>query len=108
MTHTRRLQRRIQSVVILGVFLCLVYTASTLMGVRDADRLPAALANFPGRNPSKGEEKELVVASLASDDTKWLDDVFPDWVKNVYVVDDASAPLTVDKNKGREAMPFLT
>jgi hypothetical protein len=54
------------------------------------------------------EEKELVVASLKGDDTGWLDDYFADWKKNVYVVNDQSAPLTVPINKGREAMPFLT
>ena len=54
------------------------------------------------------EEKELVVASLKGDDTSWLDEHFKDWKKNVYVVDDPTASLTVKKNKGREAMPFLT
>jgi hypothetical protein len=53
-------------------------------------------------------EKELVVASLAGDDTSWLDEFFDGWRKNVYVVNDAAAPLTVAVNKGREAMPFLT
>ncbi|CAI6332985.1 unnamed protein product [Periconia digitata] len=54
------------------------------------------------------EEKELVVASFEGADTRWLDMHFDTWKKNVYVVDNASAPLTVSVNKGREAMPFLT
>lgn len=54
------------------------------------------------------EEKELVVASMAGDETRWLNIHFDTWKKNVYVVDNASAPLTVSVNKGREAMPFLT
>ncbi|KAH7136137.1 hypothetical protein B0J11DRAFT_576681 [Dendryphion nanum] len=58
--------------------------------------------------PPEPHEKELVVASLKGDDTKWLTEFFADWRKNIYVVNDASAPLTVVKNKGREAMPFLT
>lgn len=54
------------------------------------------------------EEKELVVASMAGDDTTWLEEFFDTWKRNVYVVNNASAPLTVPRNKGREAMPFLT
>ncbi|KAF1948994.1 hypothetical protein CC80DRAFT_430201, partial [Byssothecium circinans] len=52
--------------------------------------------------------KELVVASSEGDETGWLDDHFDTWKKNVYVADNASAPLTVPINKGKEAMPFLT
>jgi hypothetical protein len=54
------------------------------------------------------EEKELVVASLSGDDTAWLREYFDGWRQNIYVVNDAQAPLTVAVNKGREAMPFLT
>ena len=32
----------------------------------------------------------------------------PGWSRSVYVVDDPSAKLTVPKNKGREAMVYLT
>lgn len=52
--------------------------------------------------------KEMVVASMKSDDTSWLRDYFPDWSLSIYVVDDKSAPLTVMKNKGRESMVYLT
>jgi hypothetical protein len=63
----------------------------------------------PGKeNGFVPEEKELVVASMHWDDVSWLDEFFGDWKKNVYVVNNASAELTVPKNKGREAMPFLT
>lgn len=58
--------------------------------------------------PPEPEEKELVVASLRGDNTKWLNDFFSDWRKNIYVVNDPTAALSVPKNKGREAMPFLT
>lgn len=57
---------------------------------------------------AKPEEKELVVASLSGDDMSWLDQFFGEWKKNIYVVNNRSAPLTVSVNKGREAMPFLT
>ena len=53
-------------------------------------------------------EKELVVASLKEGDTLWIGEFFPDWRTNIYVVNDPSAPLTVPKNKGREAMVYLT
>ena len=53
-------------------------------------------------------EKELVVASLVGDDISWLDELFSDWKTNIYVVNDPNAPLTVPKNKGREAMAYLT
>ncbi|KAF2729848.1 hypothetical protein EJ04DRAFT_537609 [Polyplosphaeria fusca] len=45
---------------------------------------------------------------MKGDDTSWLDQHFASWKKNIYTVNDPSAPLTVPKNKGREAMPFLT
>ncbi|KAI9864028.1 MAG: hypothetical protein M1813_003344 [Trichoglossum hirsutum] len=53
-------------------------------------------------------EKELVVASLKEEDTLWIGEFFPDWRTNIYVVNDPSAPVTVPKNKGREAMVYLT
>jgi hypothetical protein len=61
-----------------------------------------------GEEIPRPEEKELVVASMAGDDVSWLEDHFDTWKRNVYVVNNASAPLTVPINKGREAMPFLT
>lgn len=51
---------------------------------------------------------EMVVASMKKENVSWLDDYLLDWKKNIYVVDDPSAPLTVPANKGREAMVFLT
>ncbi|TGJ79273.1 hypothetical protein E0Z10_g9488 [Xylaria hypoxylon] len=54
-------------------------------------------------------ELELVVASLSTEDTTWFHAYLPDsWPKNVYVVDDPAAKLTVPKNKGHEAMVYLT
>ncbi|KAH8697776.1 hypothetical protein BGW36DRAFT_174966 [Talaromyces proteolyticus] len=52
--------------------------------------------------------KDLVVASMKGDNTSWLYDSLPDWNKNVYVVDDEDAELTVVKNKGRESMVYLS
>lgn len=78
-------------------------------GVSDAGRLPSETNDeSKSKEGWRPEEKELVVASLKGDDTSWLDDFFASWKKNIYIVNDPSAPLTVTKNKGREAMPFLT
>ena len=53
-------------------------------------------------------ELEIVVASLAKENTTWLSTLFPSWPRNVYIVDDPSATLTVPKIKGHEAMVYLT
>ncbi|KAL1964352.1 hypothetical protein VTN77DRAFT_7037 [Rasamsonia byssochlamydoides] len=53
-------------------------------------------------------QKDLVVASMTTDNTSWLYEFFPDWHKSIYVVDDKNAQLTVEKNKGRESMVYLT
>lgn len=53
-------------------------------------------------------EVEIVVASTRKEDTSWLHKYVPDWHKSIYVVDDPDAPLTVPKNKGHEAMVYLT
>lgn len=51
---------------------------------------------------------ELVVASLKQQNTSWYLTYFPDWKSNIYIVDEATAPLTVPQNKGNEAMVYLT
>lgn len=53
-------------------------------------------------------QKELVVASMKGDNTSWLEENFAGWWKNLYVVDDRAAELTVVRNKGREGMVYLT
>lgn len=58
--------------------------------------------------PAIRKRKDMVVASMKSDDTSWLTEYFPDWPKSIYVVDDKHAPLTVMRNKGRESMVYLT
>ncbi|GAQ08809.1 hypothetical protein ALT_6130 [Aspergillus lentulus] len=57
---------------------------------------------------TKRIERDMVVASMKSDNTSWLFENFPDWHKSVYVVDDKNAELTVAQNKGRESMVYLT
>jgi hypothetical protein len=102
-----RRRTRVQTVIIVTIVLFLVYSALDVIS-GDA-QLQSIRYGTPARqNSPLAEEKELVVASIGGDDISWLDDFFSDWKKNIYVVNNASAPLTVPKNKGREAMPFLT
>ncbi|KAJ5786525.1 uncharacterized protein N7503_011737 [Penicillium pulvis] len=58
--------------------------------------------------PAIRKRKDMIVASMKTDDTAWLAEYFPDWSRSIYVVDDKKAPLTVAKNKGRESMVYLT
>ncbi|KAK0750724.1 hypothetical protein B0T18DRAFT_435361 [Schizothecium vesticola] len=51
---------------------------------------------------------EIVLASLKRESTSWVHQYLPDWGRSVYVVDDPKANLRVPKNKGREAMVYLT
>lgn len=121
---SRRLQRRFQSLLILAFLFFLVYTASNLITGDKSSGNSAAFSPWTetygkgvqdevengndGEKKFVPEKKELVVASMAKDDVRWLEEFFGDWKRNVYVVDDESASLTVPRNKGREAMPFLT
>jgi hypothetical protein len=52
--------------------------------------------------------KVFVVASMKNDDTSWITEYLPGWTLIRYVVDDPKAQYTVPKNKGREAMVYLT
>ncbi|KAM3064734.1 hypothetical protein ACMFMF_011779 [Clarireedia jacksonii] len=53
--------------------------------------------------------KALIVASIMQDDVSWLNDKqLSDWSKSIYIVDSLQGNLTVPKNKGREAMVYLT
>ncbi|KAF2502337.1 hypothetical protein BU16DRAFT_554403 [Lophium mytilinum] len=64
-----------------------------------------------GKTAAVGPESRrtaVVVASQKSENSTWLSSYFPEWEKNIYAVDDPSAPLTVPKNKGRESMVYLT
>jgi len=51
---------------------------------------------------------EIVLASLKRENTSWVHQYLPDWGRSVYVVDDPKAKLRVPRNKGREAMVYLT
>ncbi|MCJ1476855.1 hypothetical protein MMC13_005524 [Lambiella insularis] len=63
---------------------------------------------FSPENEKPLLRQELIVASVKGDDTSWLYEHLPSWKPNIYVADNPRAPLTVPKNKGREAMVYLT
>ncbi|TID26442.1 hypothetical protein E2P81_ATG00916 [Venturia nashicola] len=52
--------------------------------------------------------RTIVVPKLKKEDTSWLDEEFPNTPKAVYVVDDRNASLHPPKNKGNEAMVYLS
>lgn len=58
--------------------------------------------------PAVRRRRDMILGSMKSDNTSWLFENFPDWHKSVYVVDDKNAELTVEQNKGRESMVYLT
>jgi len=49
-----------------------------------------------------------VIGKLKDDDVSWIARELPDLETAIYVVDDPQAPLHVPRNKGREAMVYLT
>lgn len=49
----------------------------------------------------------VVVAKVNADNATWLEDYFPQWEKNIYIVDEEKAKLKIPKNKGRESMVYL-
>lgn len=52
--------------------------------------------------------KLLVVASQKKDDTSWIDELVLDWPYVRYITDEPQAKYKVPKNKGNEAMVYLT
>lgn len=78
--------------------------------VENAD-VPAIYSNGfkPGIPKAAGNyTRTIVVPKLKKEDTSWLDDDFRDTRKAVYVVDNRHALLHPPKNKGNEAMVYLS
>lgn len=61
-------------------------------------------AKFLGSNYTRG----LTIARMKHEDTSWVDEEDLGVEKYIYVVDDTEASLRVPKNKGHEAMVYLT
>jgi len=53
-------------------------------------------------------DKAVVMAKVEEEDTEWVTRYLPDWQAHIYVVNNASAPLTTPYNKGHESMAYLT
>ena len=49
-----------------------------------------------------------VIGSLSKDDTTWIFKYLRGWSKHVYVLDDEEAVPSIPKNKGGEAMAYLS
>jgi hypothetical protein len=63
----------------------------------------------PGIPKANGNyTRMIVVPKMKKEDISWLDEEFPDTGKAIYVVDDRKAPLHPPKNKGNEAMVYLS
>ncbi|KAJ9302949.1 hypothetical protein DTO271G3_323 [Paecilomyces variotii] len=94
--------------IVYGIY-CLFFADSTSDNlVSRGNRRRGSKHARPSHVPLPPLKKDLVVASMTKDDTSWLFEYFPDWHKSIYVVDDEDAELTVEINKGRESMVYLT
>jgi hypothetical protein len=58
--------------------------------------------------PNHNYTQIIVVPKMKAEDISWLEQELPDTPKAVYVVDDRRAPLHPPKNKGNEAMVYLS
>lgn len=67
---------------------------------------PAA-SNVAKIHPAR-RETGIVVASTTKEDASWVYRHFAHWNPQVYTADNQSAALTVPRNKGHEAMVYLT
>ncbi|KKZ60736.1 hypothetical protein EMCG_04584 [[Emmonsia] crescens] len=103
----RSLSPRLRKPFAISGIMLLVYLAAFCLFCSIVKYFFSSLLAFPGSG-SHGADHELIVAALSTDNTSWLDENLPDWKKNVYIVDNPKATLTVPKNKGRESMVYLT
>ncbi|KPM43652.1 hypothetical protein AK830_g2864 [Neonectria ditissima] len=93
-------------IIVAVVFLLVLFRDSILPS--SGGRAPLDTTKSQSSQRLGEDDVEMVVASMKHENVSWLDDYLPEWRKNVYVVDDNKAKLTVPMNKGREAMVFLT
>ncbi|KAI0010794.1 hypothetical protein F4779DRAFT_576134 [Xylariaceae sp. FL0662B] len=102
-TPTSRRRAIILSLALTSLLVLLTLHYDLVLAVDQA----SALHSQP-HNPQDVYDIEMVVASTKKEDTSWLYNYVPHWRKNIYVVDNPRAPLTVPLNKGNEAMVYLT
>src|SRR6266498_1194139 len=58
--------------------------------------------------PGSTYNRTLVIGHRKQDSIAWISETLPDIDVAAYVVDDLAAPLHTPRNKGREAMVYLT
>lgn len=75
-----------------------------------ATKQPPRLDYRPGVVKPHGAtySRTLVITKTKKENTDWLEELPADVTPAVYVVDDATSPLHPPKNKGHEAMVYLT
>ncbi|KAH0559700.1 hypothetical protein GP486_003785 [Trichoglossum hirsutum] len=59
-------------------------------------------------SPGSNYTRTLVIPRLTSENVSWIAEELPDLDTAIYVVNDPNAPLHPPKNKGNEAMVYLT
>jgi hypothetical protein len=90
---------------ILFILLCVI-TVGFFLKVSFFNGEPGTILRVA--TPNSRISKALVVSSQTKDNTSWLNEHLADWNIIRYVTDDQTARYTVPKNKGREAMVYLT
>ncbi|KIX98829.1 uncharacterized protein Z520_05290 [Fonsecaea multimorphosa CBS 102226] len=71
-------------------------------------RLSGSNSAWIDRGP-EAEDKAVILAKIQTEDVSWVLNELPDWQKAIYYMDDpANGTLHPPKNKGREAMAYLT
>jgi hypothetical protein len=95
-------------VAIAAAFSLTLWTLKALdpLGRYNAGDAPASLQTDGDHGPD-AYSKTVVVGKLKEESVDWLDQV-PDVRRVVYAVDDDHAALRVPKNKGNEAMVYLS
>lgn len=68
----------------------------------------SAASGSPYSDGSAPEAKAIIAPMLKGDHVEWIYDMFPEWEKYIFVVNDPTANLTVVENKGHEAGVYLT
>jgi hypothetical protein len=58
--------------------------------------------------PLQRPSVELVVSSVSSDNTSWINEYFPHYLARIYIADNLTAPLHVQRNVGHESNVYLT
>lgn len=114
--HRQRRHLLLTIILIAALYLfsggLLASTESRWLISSDGDLTPQdkrATADPGGESPKHtNDDVEIVVASMKRENITWLHNYLLSWTKNIYVVDDRNAELTVPQNKGRESMVFLT